>query len=387
MDDPQQLVACVLTPPGRGAVAVIAVEGQAALEVVERFFYPKSTKLSERALNSIAYGRWGTEPAEDVVACRRSAELIEIHCHGGVAAVNRILTDLTAAGAIEEAWQASIERHEASPIRAAARVALSQTVTERGAMILLDQYHGVLDEAIDSVLGDLHGNQLDAAQARLDAILNYAALGLHLTQPWKVVIAGPPNVGKSSLINALLGYERAIVFDQPGTTRDVVTAQTAFDGWPVQLADTAGLRASDDELESAGVERAIAQAAAADCLLLIFDASQPWTVENNRLIKKWPQALVVHNKCDLAAPIVAGLRMSALTGAGISELIQAIVAWIVPTVPQTGDAVPFTAGQVEALQIAAEQLQQGDVSLAVNALRSILSVRGDDGSLLARRVE
>jgi tRNA modification GTPase len=228
------------------------------------------------------------------------------------------------------------------------------------------------------MLGDLRGNRLDAAHASLDAILNYVVLGLHLTQPWKVVIAGPPNVGKSSLINALLGYERAIVFDQPGTTRDVVTAHTALDGWPIQLADTAGLRASDDELESAGVERAIAQAAAADCLLLVFDASATWTDENDRIIEKWPEALVVHNKCDLATPAVAGLRVCALKGDGIAALIQAIVAQVAPAVPRPGEAVPFSAGQVEMLQTASEHLRQGDVSLAITALQTLHSAHGDD---------
>ena len=90
---------------------------------------------------------------------------------------------------------------------------------------------------------------------------------------WRVVIAGPPNVGKSSLINAMAGYERAIVSPLPGTTRDVVTLTTAIDGWPVQLADTAGLRASDDELESAGVKLAGAALAAADLVILVCDAT------------------------------------------------------------------------------------------------------------------
>ena len=80
--------------------------------------------------------------------------------------------------------------------------------------------------------------------------------GRHLLTPFDVVLAGPANVGKSSLINALVGYNRAIVYDAPGTTRDVITAETAIDGWPVTLSDTAGLRDSDDPLEMAGVQTA-----------------------------------------------------------------------------------------------------------------------------------
>src|SRR5262249_42285045 len=142
-------------------------------------------------------------------------------------------------------------------------------------------------------------SKMGPAEELIGQLLNRAPLGAHLTQPWRVVIAGPPNVGKSSLINAILGYERAIVFDQPGTTRDVVTAATALDGWPVELADTAGLPAGVDPLDRAGIERETAQADEADCLLLVFDASQPWTHEHELLIERWPSAIVVHNKHDL----------------------------------------------------------------------------------------
>src|SRR6185503_7750192 len=106
-------------------------------------------------------------------------------------------------------------------------------------------------------------------------LLALAEVGLHLTTPWRVVFAGPPNVGKSSLVNALLGYPRAIVYDQPGTTRDVLTASTAFDGWPFELRDTAGLRdgISLDSVEVEGVARARAQIATADLVVFVHDRS------------------------------------------------------------------------------------------------------------------
>src|SRR5262249_26206167 len=135
--------------------------------------------------------------------------------------------------------------------------------------------------------------------AVLDKLLALAPVGLHLAQPWRLVVAGPPNVGKSSLVNALVGFERAIVFDQPGTTRDVVTALTAFSGLPVELCDTAGLRNTDDSLEAAGVARAQEQAAAADLVLLVLDVSQPWMADQRELVDTWPRAIVVLNKADL----------------------------------------------------------------------------------------
>jgi tRNA modification GTPase len=108
--------------------------------------------------------------------------------------------------------------------------------------------------------------------AQLDALLRWSEFGRHLTQPWQVVLTGVPNVGKSSLINRLLGYSRSIVYAEPGTTRDVVTAATAFDGWPVELSDTAGLRDAAGEIEAAGVERARRHLATAD-LAIVFSTA------------------------------------------------------------------------------------------------------------------
>src|SRR5690606_38488713 len=105
--------------------------------------------------------------------------------------------------------------------------------------------------------------------------LRFKSVGLHLDRPWRVVLAGPPNVGKSSLINAILGYRRSITLDQPGTTRDVLEAQTVIDGWPVRLSDTAGIRdAVECEIESAGIELAHGELQTADLVLWIRDAAR-----------------------------------------------------------------------------------------------------------------
>jgi tRNA modification GTPase len=203
----------------------------------------------------------------------------------------------------------------------------------------------------------LHANDPPAAAARIAELLQRSRIGLHLTQPWRVVLAGRPNVGKSSLLNAILGYARAIVFDEPGTTRDVLSAETAIDGWPVELSDTAGLRVTRDEIEQEGVLRARRTAESADLLVLVFDASQPWSSSDAQLVTEFPQALVVHNKCDL--PVVdeqqrhTGLRVSALTGTNVSVLIEEIGRRLVPVIPPAGAGVPFTQRQVD--EIAAMQ--------------------------------
>jgi tRNA modification GTPase len=368
----------MLTPPGRGAVAVVTVDGQQSVLLVEKFFRPiRGGRLSDRESQQIVYGRWGQEPGEDVIVCRRSETQVEVHCHGGVSAVRRIIDDLTAAGAIEQDWPAWISHHESTPIQAAARQALANATTLRAAAILLDQYHGALEAAIRSIVELLdRPNPNSQAAAAVSELLARASLGLHLTEPWRVVIAGPPNVGKSSLINALLGFQRAIVFDLPGTTRDVVIAVTALDGWPVELSDTAGLRSSDDPLELAGIERARHQAAAADCLLLVFDASHPWSAENQQLVDDWPAAIVVHNKSDLSAPDTRappGLPTSALAGEGIDRLTAAVLSRLITVDLSSGDAVPFTDEYVAGLSAVEKALREGDFSGARSVLLALLA--------------
>lgn len=366
----------ILTPLGRGAVAVVAVEGPQVIELVERFFRPAVAKgLRERPFDDIVYGRWGETQAEDVIVSCRNDRRTEVHCHGGSAAGRRIVDDLVAAGAIEESWRDWATRQEPNVIRQGARIALAGALTERAAMILLDQYHGALETSLEKIIRCLAESEIGRAHELIGQLLHRAPLGMHLTLPWRVVIAGPPNVGKSSLINAILGYERAIVFDQPGTTRDVVTAMTALDGWPVELADTAGLSAGVDPLDRAGIERATAQADAADCVLLVFDASQHWTEEQQNLIERWPTAIVLYNKCDLVASARqhGGQYISAKTGQGIAALSQAIASRLAPNSPQSGEAVPFTHEQLQSLDAAASALRDENLEAAKSILLSMLA--------------
>jgi tRNA modification GTPase len=270
-----------------------------------------------------------------------------------------------------------------STIEVEADQTLARCTTRRTASILLTQREGALRREVDAIREDLTSARHESAAKRLAVLLARAPLGLHLAEPWRVAIAGQPNVGKSSHMNALVGYQRAIVFDQPGTTRDVLTAETAIDGWPVRLADAAGIRDTDDALEAEGVLRARRQLAQADLTLWLLDGSQLAGDPLEAMNRQWREAteqpvyssqvLTVVNKADLlpagASDMAAeGVQfVSALTGAGLTEFVAAIGRILVPVAPQD-DAIPFTSRQVELLSAAHVSITVGHLNEAADGL-------------------
>lgn len=346
-----------LTPAGRGAIASLLVEGTGAREAVAAHFRTASGRPLEKCPdNRPIFGHFGPESGEEVVVCLRSAESVEIHGHGGYAAVARLVELLTLSGCQRRDWRDWARQQSDDPITADARLALADARTERTARILLDQFHGALRTAVEEIRRWLQHGEHAAARHALETLLGRAALGQHLTTPWRVVLAGPPNAGKSSLLNALVGYQRAIVHAVPGTTRDVVTATTALDGWPVELADTAGLREAMQPVEQAGIALAQQTLATADLVLLVFDGSQPWSADDAALVATHSDAILVYNKSDLPPDQTpsrpAGLWTSAIRSEGISSLLPTIATRLVPDPPPPGAAVPFTAAQLDALRAA-----------------------------------
>jgi tRNA modification GTPase len=374
-DGEQEPLASLWTPRGRGAVATIRVR-------VEIRRWPAADSLPFQAVNGrplsaqptgrVIFGRWGADAAEDVVVCIIDEQTVEIHCHGGEAAAARILGDLANAGCLVTPWQEMV-RITRGVLEAELLEALAQATTRRTAEILLEQSNGLLRAELESL--ELESDP-GSMQQRINALLRWSDFGLHLTRPWKVVLAGRPNVGKSSLSNALLGYTRSIVFDQPGTTRDVVTATTAIDGWPIEFSDTAGLREGTEPLEAAGIERARDALAEADLQVILIDLSSPASADDRTLLARFRQAVVVAHKCDLPAlngDVARGWHpVSSKTGEGVEVLIRAISTRLVPEIPPAGTALPVTPRQISLLCLAGQEADRGDANGCRRILGEIL---------------
>lgn len=378
MTEPVRNMAAVLTAPGRGAVATVAYRGDLArLDAAALFSAANRQRLTEQQLNRIAFGLWGHDPGEEVVVCRVAEQQCEVHCHGGDAAVARVLSQLRDAGAVIVDWRTFLEETEGS-FAADAAEALAEAATERTAAFIVRQIEGPLRDCLKSLAALDPVARRDEALEVLDRILAWSEFGRHLTQSWRVVLYGAPNVGKSSLINALVGFERAIVFDQPGTTRDVVTAETALDGWPIRFSDTAGLRSTVDEIESAGIERAKAELASADLCLRVTDQPQMQEIEHQFDAELSSlNSLLVINKCDLWSATESELphdvlAVSARTGTGIRELMAEIVRRLVPQVPSNADAVPVTLRQIEGLNTARAALVSGDAEAFRRSIAALI---------------
>ena len=368
--------ASLLTPVGRGAVATIRVVGdlnqsnriepksadrtgaassfQANETSFDTLFQSVSgLSLSQLPTNKIAFGRWGITDTEELVVCRTAPDTLEIHCHGGDAAVQRVLNDLECAGCDLVDWRVQVAA-QGDILDAESLDVLSRTSTLRTTAIVMEQSNGVLRRAFQQLNESLTAGNETRLRSQLNELLRWANFGLHLSTPWNVVLTGRPNVGKSSLINSLLGYQRAIVFDQPGTTRDVVTGNTAFEGWPVVLADTAGMRRDAPQLEAAGIALASEHLQKSDRQLVLIDVSQPPSIEDEELLSRWPDALVVAHKYDLTdrwrrqLPDQA-LKVSSVSGEGLIDLQKALVNRLVPHVPEPGTPIPLTRRQVDLL--------------------------------------
>jgi tRNA modification GTPase len=322
-------------------------------------------------------GRVGAGLGDEVVAVVLGGDPpeVEIHCHGGPAPLALVIEAFVSRGALPALSEEWLSRSPRPRLAVEAEMDLARAPTARAAEILLEQAGGAFEAELRGVLASLPADP-GLAVASLDALLRNAGVGLRLIDGWRIALAGRPNVGKSRLLNALAGYDRAIVDATPGTTRDVVTVRTAFDGWPIELADTAGLRQASDPIEAAGVALARTRQRGADLVLLVLDRSEPLSELDRSLIVEYPKALLVANKSDLPlawdAEAMGASTVSAATGEGIEGLIRGVTGRLVPEPPPPGAAVPFRPRQVGRLDRARRLAAAGRLGGANRGIGGLL---------------
>jgi tRNA modification GTPase len=357
-------IAAVSTPAGRGGIGIVRVSGPAAGQIASRVLgaVPAPRVATQRAFrdaggNLIDEGIALWFPAPHSYT---GEAVLELHGHGGVVVMQALLAACVAAGAriaqpgeftrrafLEgridlaqaEAVADLIDAASREAARSAARSLsgeFSQAVNAlaRQLVELRALTEAILDfpeEEIDRIHRDDALARLERAYRALQEITSRSARGSLLRSGIQVVLAGPPNVGKSSLLNRLAGEERAIVTPIAGTTRDALREPVVLDGVPVLLVDTAGLRESRDAIERIGIERTRAEVARADVVLAVHDACEPAALSSDWLpgLPEGVVVLEVLNKIDACAPRRSAprgmLRVSAQTGEGLDALREAIL--------------------------------------------------------------
>ncbi|HEY8391496.1 MAG TPA: tRNA uridine-5-carboxymethylaminomethyl(34) synthesis GTPase MnmE [Capillibacterium sp.] len=433
-----ETIAAIATPPGEGGIGIIRISGEEALLVGEKVLrHPSGKPVKSWPERKVRLGYVVAPDGERVDEViffyfkkKRSytgEDVIEIQGHGGYQNLKRILTVVLQAGArlaepgefTKRAFlngRIDLAQAEAVIDLIRARTDLAQKVAfqqlqgklsqilkeqEKKLMDLLVPVEAALDFPEDDI-PDLERTRalagIQAVRHTLEQLLAQADRGILLRDAASVVIVGRPNVGKSSLLNQLLGEERAIVTPIPGTTRDFVSEIIDLEGVPIRLIDTAGIRPIADPVEKAGVEKARELMGKADLIVLLFDAAMPLTQEDEELIAflQDKKPLVVLNKTDLPVKLpVETLQtafprskikfISALHGEGIPELKAEIHAELMGTAGREEQPVLVTRVRhkealteaVECIALVEEELKEaGNEDLIALNLRATLEALG-----------
>ena len=345
------MLAALISPPGKGALAVIHVSGDGAASLVAGLL--GRAPGTEPTAGTLTHGGERLdEVMARVVPGFTGEETVEITCHGGPAVVEAILRALEAGGATRGDPAALLERGvetgHLDRIRAEAWTLLPRAATELAARVLRDQAEGALSAAVAKL-----STARDA-----ERLLATAPLGLAVASPRRVVLTGSPNVGKSTLFNALVREDRALVSPAPGTTRDPVRETIAIEQVPVELVDTAGVEAPRDLLERLSIERTHASLRDADVILFLFDAEAGAQGPELRLLETLShrRVILLVNKIDAGnkKPLLDALPISAKTGQGLDAVRRKILHALAVTPRHVdGEAVVFTPRQERLLARAA----------------------------------
>lgn len=401
-------IAAIATGTQVSAIGIIRLSGDETFRVIDRLFFPYSgKKMSESADRRLIFGELRDRGGEllDVCLCTISRaphsytgeNTAELQCHGSPTVLRAALDELFALGARQAApgeftkraflngrmelcaAEAVADIIDAETVECAKNAAgqLSGAISRKVDGIysaltdISSHYHAVLDypdEDIEDFQLESYEGSLTSALTELERLLQSHERGKLMTGGIPAAIAGRPNAGKSSLLNALLGYDRAIVTAIPGTTRDTIEEKLRIGRLTLRLIDTAGIRDTDDEVERLGVERSRAAMSKAELVIAVVDGSGEITDEDREVIaqaESAPKGIVVLSKRDIAEPdaeITTALpvvSLSSVTGDGMDELERVI-------------AERFPLPEVPAGEILTNVRQADAVKRAIEYMRSAL---------------
>lgn len=401
-------IAAIATGTQVSAIGIIRLSGDETFRVIDRLFFPYSgKKMSESADRRLIFGELRDRGGEllDVCLCTISRaphsytgeNTAELQCHGSPTVLRAALDELFALGARQAApgeftkraflngrmelcaAEAVADIIDAETVECAKNAAgqLSGAISRKVDGIysaltdISSHYHAVLDypdEDIEDFQLESYEGSLTSALTELERLLQSHERGKLMTGGIPAAIAGRPNAGKSSLLNALLGYDRAIVTAIPGTTRDTIEEKLRIGRLTLRLIDTAGIRNTDDEVERLGVERSRAAMSKAELVIAVVDGSGEITDEDREVIAQAeaaPKGIVVLSKRDIAEPdaeITTALpvvSLSSVTGDGMDELERVI-------------AEQFPLPEVPAGEILTNVRQADAVKRAIEYMRSAL---------------
>ncbi len=403
----EETIAAISTPSGEGGIGIVRLSGQEAISIASRIFRPRGgVSLREARSHTLHYGHIidpgdNTLVDEVLVSVMRAPssytreDVVEINCHGGMLPLRRVL-EITVkegarlAGPGEFTFRAFMNGR-IDLAQAEATIDLIRARTEKAGRLAVEQLSGALSEKISSAKKtlvetcahieayiDFPEEELDlktreelnstteALAERLRELSSTYEEARFFREGLSVAIVGRPNVGKSSLLNALIERERAIVTELPGTTRDVIEEYLNINGLPLRVMDTAGIRETHNLAESEGVRRSLEAIDGADLILAVFDTSIPIKEEDLVVIEKVRdrESIAVLNKSDLPQAVDEGpfpdglpiVRVSAKTGLGMDSLKRAIEARVFKGGPPTEGLVITNLRHKLALDASAEAL-------------------------------
>lgn len=357
----------LLTPPGAGAIAIVRITGPDPARLVDKLLQPAAQpSLSDTIASRLRYGRivQSGEVIDDVVVYRiehNESAAVEICCHGGIRVVERILDALAGVGAILKT--ADEERTTWVAATRVAREALELLPHARthGAVKFLAWQRENTPRWLEETAGYCTSDPGEA-RTRIEALLARADTAQRIIHGATVVLIGPPNSGKSTLFNRLVGRDAAIVSSAEGTTRDWVGASIELRGISVTLIDTAGRRPSPCDLERIAIETGVRASTTADLSLVIADSSNPICPQIEGLLAEQSpsRSILVLNKCDIpgvphvtntvdtvASTIQTTVCVSARDGTGISDLTEVMIAQLCRGGKTHSQPAAFTTRQVQ----------------------------------------